>query len=180
LVREFTSFIDIKKKGEKVLFGGQKWCWTLSIKWLAQTSDICMSHCGWMRIDSADRNSEFYGQFFVLKLTLFDPKCWFCCIQSIKRNVTKPCMYCTCCTLHIKCNALWQLHICADMIFCRDGTAVGELYLDDGESVNLRNLHTKISYQVIPGIVQKKFGQKGLIKFLNRNRTALIVSRKCK
>jgi hypothetical protein len=24
LVREFTSFIDIKKKGEKVLFGGQK------------------------------------------------------------------------------------------------------------------------------------------------------------
>ena len=33
--------------------------------------------------------------------------------------------------------------------------AVGELYLDDGESVNLRNVHTKLSYQLAPGILTR-------------------------
>ena len=37
----------------------------------------------------------------------------------------------------------------------RAGSAVGELYLDDGESVNLRNVHTKLSYQLAPGILTR-------------------------
>jgi hypothetical protein len=27
----------------------------------------------------------------------------------------------------------------------------GEMYLDDGESINLKNAHTKLTYQVAPG-----------------------------
>ncbi len=33
----------------------------------------------------------------------------------------------------------------------KEESAEGELYLDDGESINLKNAHTKLSYQVAPG-----------------------------
>ncbi len=33
----------------------------------------------------------------------------------------------------------------------KEGSAEGELYLDDGESINLNNVHTKLTYQVAPG-----------------------------
>ncbi len=33
----------------------------------------------------------------------------------------------------------------------KEESAKGELYLDDGDSINLKNAHTKLTYQVAPG-----------------------------
>jgi hypothetical protein len=33
----------------------------------------------------------------------------------------------------------------------KEESAESELYLDDGESINLKNAHTKLTYQVAPG-----------------------------
>ncbi len=33
----------------------------------------------------------------------------------------------------------------------REGSAENDLYLDDGESINLKNAHTKLTYQVASG-----------------------------
>jgi len=35
----------------------------------------------------------------------------------------------------------------------REGSAVGELFLDDGESINSQNLHTKIVFEVSEGVL---------------------------
>ncbi len=33
----------------------------------------------------------------------------------------------------------------------KEESAEGELYLDDGEPLNLKNAHTKLTYHVAPG-----------------------------